>query len=401
MAEAATQTLARNPIPEPTGVTMDQLVEKGGDKLFDYLDDPEPGQPSVSPPPRDPSPSHQPHDAASAQARDGGTGEGADLTPEQKVLEVLEDMDLVPEKTQAPGEEGEEGAPNGDTQAPAIDLQQLSTTLGVNPDQLVLGTDGQLKVRTKVDGVVEDKSIPEVLKGYQVEQHNTRTGMQLAQEREQWKQQQQQQQQQLTEQLNVASNLLAREEQQVQARYQSVDWASLRAADPAQYAALQADYMQEMGQVQAARQQAQVAQQQAWEYQRSELQNLRSRELSALTEKMGWTEETRKDAQEKLVAYLTNGAGFRRDEVSQIFDHRVGVLASKAQKWDELNARLKSTRAKVAAAQVPKHAGGAPSTQGQGKAGVTKLNTAKKNLARSGSIDDAAAVFANIPGLLD
>ena len=399
MAEAA-QPIPRTAPPTTSGLTMEQLVEKGGDKLFDYLDEPESG---ASEPKSPPSRAQPPAQDEEQQLRPPLPQEGeeeATRTPEEQTLDVLEDLGLLPEKVASETTQDPD-AQQGDTPTTSVDLQQLSKTLGVDPENLVLA-DGQIRVRTKVDGVVEDKSLPEVLKGYQLQEHNTRTGMQLAQEREQWQAQKQQQEQQLHQQLQVAGSLLQQEEQALVQRYQAVDWDSLRAADPAQYAALQADYGREVAQAQSRRQHVEGElhrlQGEYSQRQHDHLQSLRDKESAALREAMGWNDDTAKVEKAKIVKYLTNGAGFQESEAAQIFDHRVGILADKAMKWDDLNKRLKATRQQVAAKQVHKQVTGGATNQGKGEGQKSRLKGAKAALAKSGSVEDGARVIEGIFG---
>lgn len=379
---------------------MDQLVEKGGDNLFDYLDEPAPGAPKPESPSSRAQPPAQDEDQ---QLRPPSPSEGeekATRTPEEQTLDVLEDMGLLPEKVASETTQDPD-AQQGDTPTTPVDLQQLSTTLGIDPENLVLA-DGQIRVRTKVDGIVEDKSLPEVLKGYQLQEHNTRTGMQLAEEREQWQTQKQQQEQQLHQQLQVAGSLLQQEEQALVQRYQAVDWDSLRAADPAQYAALQADYSREVAQAQGRRQQvAGEVQRLQGEYtqrQNDHLKSLRDKEGAALRDAMGWNDETAKVGKSNIVKYLTNGAGFKEEEAAQIFDHRVGILADKAMKWDNLNKRLKATRQEVAAKQVHRQVIGGATNHGKGEGAKTRLKSAQAALAKSGSVQDGARAIEGILG---
>ena len=113
---------------------------------------------------------------------------------------------------------------------------------------------------------------------------------------------------------------------------------------------------------------------------------------------MGWNDDTAKVEKAKIVKYLTNGAGFQESEAAQIFDHRVGILADKAMKWDDLNKRLKATRQQVAAKQVHKQVTGGATNQGKGEGQKSRLKGAKAALAKSGSVEDGARVIEGIFG---
>ena len=86
--------------------------------------------------------------------------------------------------------------------------------------------------------------------------------------------------------------------------------------------------------------------------------------------------------------------GYSADEIAQAADHRAIVLAHKAMQYDRMVAQ-QAEAAKKVASLPPKQ----PQRPGTGQAAATDGRTRHMQaLAKTGSIDDAANVFASMLG---
>lgn len=324
----------------------------------------------------------------------------SETLPETPEVEEEEDEGLDEATLQALGlgkrEEPSSGE-TGDAGSPKVDLEALTKALGLEPDAVTWTPDG-VRFKAKVDGQVIEVSPEELRKGYQLQSHFTRQQETFLQQQREWEQAVQAREQQITQAAIVASQVLEAEEAAFKQKYTRNDWDTLRTEDPAEYAALVADYNKGLQDIRGRRQQLigqMQARQQQWgqEYQMRMAQHMREQGFR-LVETLGWKGE--KEVQEsgkRLNEYLL-GQGFTPQDLQGVYDHRAFVLAEKARQFDVLQAKIAKARAKIQdAPRMP--AGGA--TAAPGDKGETKLRRdAQRRLKESGSLEDAAAVFQRL-----
>jgi hypothetical protein len=243
------------------------------------------------------------------------------------------------------GQEGQEGAQN----APQYSsLNDLLTAHKIDPES-VMG----LHVTTKIDGVEKQVPLSDVLKSYQLEGHVNNKSIELSNARAAFEQERQQAAAQLQAQFrqnqdlgNVAMQMLTHE-------YQRVDWNTLRANNPAEYAALQAEFQQRQGQIQqyigALNQQAQHQQMEQQRAMQQMVAQEHERLLNAVPE---WrTPETFAKDKEAMTKYALS-LGFKDAELSQIFDHRYMRVLHDAARYQALQASSPEALKKVRQAPV-------------------------------------------------
>lgn len=101
-----------------------------------------------------------------------------------------------------------------------------------------------------------------------------------------------------------------------------------------------------------------------------------------------WADEARVPELSKEVGGILEGYGFNPDEIGNIFDHRVYLLARDAAKSKKLNENAPKIRRKLAAKPKP--------TRGGARVAKGGSNTAlSENLRKTGSVDSAAKLFEN------
>ena len=335
-----------------------------------------------APPTEEPVPSAaKPEQEAPLQAfEDEGDGDAL-LDPETlaKLGLTLDDQ---------PDGEGGEGR---GSEAADIDLAPLARHLGVSEEELSF-RDGEIQVRTKVDGEVATVPLSKLREGYQLRQHFTRQQEQFLEERRQWEASKQQEAQQLQQQATLADQVLSHEEEQLKQAY-TRDWQALRQEDPAEYAAQVAEYNQKLSDIRQRRDQLVQTMQQQQQEMQQRFQQAMAVEAQRLAEATGWTDPQKfQENGQRLRRYLLEKVGFDDAQVNAIQDHRAFLVAEKARRFDELMAKVNTSRKQVKEAH-PMPAGGAAQPRG-GKR--KQLNQAQSRLAKDGSLESAASVFAQL-----
>lgn len=167
------------------------------------------------------------------------------------------------------------------------------------------------------------------------------------------------------------------------------DWNTLRQQDPVR-ATLMWQMREETKRHIAAveAEEARVRSQSEAE-QAEELERKITEERNALLQKLPqWRDQKVARKESESISQMMAEAGFEPDEV-QLTDHRYVLIALKAAKYDEMMKQAPKLKDKVSKAPVVKPGGGVPKRSNPAK-------QAQSQLRKSGSVRDAAAVFANL-----
>lgn len=100
----------------------------------------------------------------------------------------------------------------------------------------------------------------------------------------------------------------------------------------------------------------------------------------------------------KMVTFAVNVLGYTREELATVVDHRVIQTVRDAQRYHELMAKRPDPKkqGEKASKEVVAPTGGDPE-----KKPVSKLARANMRLAKTGTVQDAAAALLAIPGLIE
>ena len=247
-----------------------------------------------------------------------------------------------------------------------------------------------------VNGEEQQVTLDELMSGYSRQSDYTRKTQDVAKERKQMEELQTQyvsemqqaraERQQYLESLNQiiansASNL---------DKFTNIDWESIKENDPIEYVTKREEFREAQEKVQAMQREQYTAQQK----QLQDEGQLRARALQEENKKLleivpEWSEP---EKQKKLVSTIREYAteqGFSEQELNSLIDHRSLLVLMKAQKYDAMQkADVKSKKLK-----------NKPKVIRSGK-GVTRNSTDKtkrtaqmKRLKQSGHIKDASALF--------
>ena len=234
-------------------------------------------------------------------------------------------------------------------EAPAYSsLDELLTSLKVDP-----ASARSLAVTVKIDG--QEKAVPleDVIKSFQLEGHVNNKSIELSNQKVQFEQEQQavrqvfQQQMQQNQQLgNLAMQMLNHD-------YQKIDWNSLRANNPAEFAAMQQEFQQRQHGIQQYL--GQIQQQTVLEAQQQQ-QNLQQ-QLAAENERlMGarpeWRDQKAFSKDREQMSQYARSVGFKDAELGQIFDHRYMLILHDAARYQALQAAAPQALKQVRQAPV-------------------------------------------------
>lgn len=167
------------------------------------------------------------------------------------------------------------------------------------------------------------------------------------------------------------------------------DWARLRQEDPVKAAVMWQQREEQRRHLEAldAEEQRVLEQQRRDEAKAAERAQLQERDR--LLEKLPeWKEEKVAKQEAAGIRKALSAVGFP-EEQQRLGDHRYVLLARKAMLYDEMMAKRQSLDKKRSTAPVVKPGGGVPPAKGKGKQELGRLK-------KTGSVKDAASVFANL-----
>lgn len=289
---------------------------------------------------------------------------------------------------QAP-QDGQRAAqqPDGEQTPAYASLDELLTSMKVDPESVK-----SLPVTVKIDGVEKAVPLAEVIKSYQLEGHVNNKSIEvsnqkqaLEQERTQWRQATQQALSQHQAMGNLALQMLNHD-------FAKVDWNTLRASNPAEFAALQAEFQQRQGQIQNFL--GQVQQQQASA--QAEQQQLMQQNLAAERERLHaaipeWRDPAAFEKDRQQISQYARNLGFQDAELNQIFDHRYMRILHDAARYQALQAKAPEVLRQVR--QAPPAA--APGSRTNANPNDARRTAAIERFNKNPTDEDAqAAVFS-------
>lgn len=166
------------------------------------------------------------------------------------------------------------------------------------------------------------------------------------------------------------------------------DWDALYAEDPVKARGLQKQYDAYKGQIETIKQKRTAAEQQAAAEDAAEQKEFAQKEFPKFAKNAGW--RTKEDMLKDTSSMRRTGLalGFSEEELASVYDSRMLTILLKASKYD----RMMAARPKaVKNSKTPVSPGA-----GRNRTAPKGIAKAQANLNRTGSVEDAATVFANI-----
>ena len=226
-------------------------------------------------------------------------------------------------------------AKEGEQEAPQYSsLNEMLAAHKIDPES-VMG----LHVTAKIDGKETQVPLSDVLKSYQLEGHVNNKSIELSKQktqveakRNEWRQAAQSALQQHQAMANVAMQMLNHD-------FNRVDWNALRVQNPAEYAALQAEFGQRQQQIQGFLQQVTYQQQQeAQQQQQIQQQSLAQERQKLLDAVPEWRDNATFSKDREAISQYARNLGFQDAELNQIFDHRYMRVLHDAARFQALQA---------------------------------------------------------------
>lgn len=284
-------------------------------------------------------------------------------------------------EAEAEGDEAEETAPEAE-QAESAEAEGSDD----DAENETEDSEQQERVYTvKVGGKEMQVPESELLAGYSRTADYTRKTEALAHERRSFQAEIEKVQ---TERAQYAQ-LLPALAQQIQSAMPLPPDPKLRESDPISYMLAKDEYEEKLGRLQAASSEMQRLQQENAEMQTKQLQAAVAQGYSKMLELIPeWKDKAvyEKDRTE-LRGYL-NGIGYSDEEIDQAYDPRAIALARKAMRLDRLEARRPRPDAPLEKALRP-----VPPVNSQAPRKAKEAQTARKRLAETGRMEDAAAAI--------
>ena len=257
------------------------------------------------------------------------------------------------------------------------------------PDDEQLDSESQTFTVT-VDGKPEEVPLDELIAGYHRYATYTKKSQQLAEQRDGFGAEQQALRQTYQQYQGVLSQL----HQQMEAANQppDMDWNTLERENPVQFLKLKYLEQQRAGEIQAVQaEQARMQQLLAGENDKKLQQHLTVEQNLVLEKIPEWADgDLQADEQRKLVEFGKT-IGFSDHELNTVYDHRALVVLRDAMRYNELTNGDKITAAKSKIGSVK---GGNKETSRRVRSRQVKAKRAR--LKKTGKVDDAAALFADI-----
>lgn len=314
-----------------------------------------------------------------AKAAKAAPAEVVEKAPETEVS----DAKLI---DQAADEEVDEEA-EPEKEAPEYaNLTEYLTKAEIDPDSFL-----DLPVTVKVDGETRDIPLKDVIKSYQLESHVNNKSIEYSDKLRTFETEKAQVQQALAQTIQQTQTLYQMAEKAVLGEYANVDWAALKAQDPARFAAETIEYQHRINAIRGQLEQAHQAR--AMEAQRA--QEATAKLLPQQREKMfetipEWRDPAKFEASRKDILDYGKKLGFSDADMSNITDYRFMKVLHDAARYGSLQASQPAVLKKVRAAPQMSRPGAR--TQRDPKA--VAYQQANERLARNPRDQDAqAAVF--------
>jgi len=243
------------------------------------------------------------------------------------------------------------------------------------------------KFIVKVDGKEIEVQKEELIRGYQREADYTRKTQKLAEERKIVESEFQQ----VRGEREQYSQILGQLQQKLQQfEPQQPDWNRLEVEDPTEYARQWTSH-QRRQQQQYAVQMEQMRLNQLYQAEsQKQIQNVLAQETVILKEKIPeWNSPEKAKAEGKALLEYGQKLGFSEQELNGISDSRALLALHKAWKYDQMMSKRPEFQAKMK--KAPRMA--SPGSSGSLSSKSSDINNAKKRLAQTGSVRDAASLF--------
>lgn len=309
----------------------------------------------------------------------------ADLLSDEPEYQETSETPPAQEQTPEPEPEAEASTEPGKEQGESEATEE--TEESQTEESPVAELDPNLKLKVKVDGVEQEITLSEALKGYSRTSDYTRKTQELAVQRKQAEE-------------HMAALRGDREQYAVQlgeleralkdAEPKEPDWVKLQQEHPDEFPAEWARWSQYKERMQALADERKRAD----EVVLKDRQAVWQKQVDAAREKLvelipEWKDQSKAKAEKaKMAAAATEEYGFTADELRSVVDPRMMQLLRDATLYRELQKKKPAI-----AASISKVKSVTPGPSGASRVQKGKAQLAKERLAKSGGLDDFAALL--------
>ena len=322
------------------------------------------------------------HEAA-AQIEALLTGPTDNQEPETEEASTADDAETAEPET-AEADQSEEATEDAASDEPDEEGDQADEETEAEEEQEPIYT-------VKIDGTEVEVPASELVKGYQRQQDYTQKTMALAEERKALTQEVEQAQRERVEYLR---GLQALEQQLTALQPQRPDFDRLYAENPVEAARIEYEwrkYEDSMRTISAEKQKVAQLEEMAQAQQIAQMVEQNRERL--LNERLPeWKDPAKAKRDRDAIRQTLVAEGFTPDELDQLYDDRMVKIAWKAAQYDQLQAQRKAIKPTPQKGPAPIRSG----SQNFVPRTVTEVTRAKQRLAKTGSLQDAAAVIAKM-----
>lgn len=321
-------------------------------------------------------------------------GSVLDPKPAEKEVKAVEtpapEAEAPEQARDAQGQPQEAEPQETQAQSDFNSIQELAEALDMPLDDFL----AKIKGKVKVNGVEQDVTLKELRDGYQMEADYRRKTSELAEQRKAFEAERERIASEATRQFTEAQALTGMLEQQLMADYQAVDWSTLRATDPAEFAAKKQEFNERHAQIQGIKQNVHFElQQQSAEMskkQTEQVQKMLAEESQRLADAVPeFKDPAKAKAVKAELKDFLRTFGYDDAEIGSIFDHRQVLIIRDAMEYRKLKSKGVEVKNKVATAPKLQKPGTTTKSAGED----ARIRDAKTRLRKSGSVEDAAELI--------
>ncbi len=324
--------------------------------------------------------------------------EAEEKTPEALEAEAVEEVEetdsteaeeLEADSTAEPEDESDaeetEASPQFET------LAELADATGMEYDEFLKS----IRATTNVMGEKSEKSLADVLKGYQLESTFTRNNEAFLAKKTEFEESVKAREAKLYEDMQRTGALLNMAQNQLTHEFNAINWNQLEQEDPAEWAKSRQQFGERQAQINQAVSQATMQAQQVQQKQQAETAARQEQYLAEQDELLlkalpEWNDVSKREAQAKDVAVFLQGEGFSPEEVANVSDHRIILLARKAMQAIEQADQKKIAQKKVK--KTPRLVK-SKARQNPKQAKQRQVDKAVETAQKTGRVDDVAAAL--------
>jgi hypothetical protein len=305
----------------------------------------------------------------------------------QNFASMLDAQEGVDTGAEAQTEEEQSESEEVESTEPQEEVEEASENVEGEDEESEEQAPRDEKFIVKVDGKEIEVPKDELIRGYQREADYTRKTQKLAEERKFVESEFQQ----VRGEREQYAQILGQLQQKLQEfEPAEPDWNRLEYEDPTEYARQWTSHQRRLQQKNAVlSEQLRIQQMQQAESQK-QIRSVLAQEVVTLKEKIPeWKSPEKAKEEGKALLEYGHSLGFSEQELNSITDARSLYALHKAWKYDQMMSKRPELQAKIK--KAPRMA--TPGSAGSVSSKSSDINNAKKRLAQTGSVRDAASLF--------